>query len=52
MEIVGFDYLITSDGGQLDYDINTNTNSNREAEERAGVEPGPVPLAKFIQTLG
>ena len=51
VEVAGVEYLRTSDGRQLVYDINTNTNYNREAEERAGVEPGPVALAKFIKTL-
>jgi glutathione synthase/RimK-type ligase-like ATP-grasp enzyme len=51
VEVAGVEYLRTSDGRKLVYDINTNTNYNREAEERAGVEPGPVALAKFIKTL-
>jgi hypothetical protein len=51
VEVAGVEYLKTSNGQQLVYDINTNTNYNRDAEERAGVEPGPMALARFIDSL-
>jgi len=51
VEVAGVEYLKTPNGQQLVYDINTNTNYNRDAEERAGVEPGPMALARFIDSL-
>jgi len=51
VEVAGVEYLKTPNGQQLVYDINTNTNYNRDAEERAGVESGPMALARFIDSL-
>lgn len=51
IQIAGVEYLTTADGRTVVYDVNTNTNYNPEAEAIAGVTPGPVAVAEYLEQL-
>jgi hypothetical protein len=45
--IAGFEFIETSDGRRVTYDINTNTNYNREVEAMAAL-PAATAIARFL----
>ncbi|MBE9604940.1 alpha-L-glutamate ligase [Acetobacteraceae bacterium H6797] len=53
VDVAGIEFITTSDGRILVYDVNTNTNYNPEAEARAGVagtdRSGPGALAAYLE---
>jgi hypothetical protein len=51
VQIAGIEFTLDEDGLPVVYDVNTNTNYNKDAEARAGVEPGPVAVAAYLAGL-
>jgi hypothetical protein len=49
IEVAGFEFIETSDGRLVTYDVNTNTNYNPDAETRAG-RCGMDTLARYLAT--
>ena len=49
IDIAGIEYVENDIGQRFVYDINTNTNYNKDAESRAGVQPGIDKLAEYLK---
>jgi hypothetical protein len=50
LEMAGFEFIETSDGRLVTYDVNTNTNYNPDVEAIAP-RSGPAEIAKYLQRL-
>jgi glutathione synthase/RimK-type ligase-like ATP-grasp enzyme len=50
IEIAGFEFIETSDGRRVTYDINTNTNYNPDVE-KAAPRSGPASIAAYLGRL-
>jgi len=50
IEVAGIEFLETSDGRKVTYDINTNTNYNPDVEA-AAPRSGPKAAARFLSRL-